>query len=112
LVFEKDAKNKVVEDVVVLSGDHLYRMDYMDFVQVTHPLSSLRPGSFTELIRVRSFGWQPSWWQVFRMLATDYVVFVWGLLQKHRDSGADITISCVPMDDRYILHLPLIWILG
>jgi hypothetical protein len=35
-------------------------MDYMDFVQVTHPLSSLRPGSFTELIRVRSFGWQPS----------------------------------------------------
>ncbi|KAG0561448.1 hypothetical protein KC19_9G065400 [Ceratodon purpureus] len=47
----EDAKNKVVEDVVILSGDHLYRMDYMDFVQ------------------------------------------------KHRDSGADITISCVPMDD-------------
>lgn len=39
--------------MVILSGDHLYRMDYMDFVQ------------------------------------------------KHRDSGADITISCVPMDDRY-----------
>lgn len=46
LVCEKDAKNKVVEDVVVLSGDHLYRMDYMDFVQVTHRLSSLRPGFF------------------------------------------------------------------
>ena len=36
---EKDAKNKVVEDVVILSGDHLYRMDYMDFVQVIHPIS-------------------------------------------------------------------------
>ncbi|CAM6098854.1 unnamed protein product [Calypogeia fissa] len=47
----EDAKNKDLEDVLVLSGDHLYRMDYMDFIQ------------------------------------------------KHRDSGADITISCVPMDD-------------
>ncbi|KAL3696724.1 hypothetical protein R1sor_010800 [Riccia sorocarpa] len=47
----EDAKNKKLEDVLILSGDHLYRMDYMDFVQ------------------------------------------------KHRDSGADITISCVPMDD-------------
>eukprot|EP00850_Spirogloea_muscicola_P022091 SM000276S10303 [mRNA] locus=s276:80317:89316:- [translate_table: standard] len=28
-----DAKNKTVEDVVILAGDHLYRMDYMDFVQ-------------------------------------------------------------------------------
>lgn len=47
----EDNKNKNVEDVVILSGDHLYRMDYMDFVQ------------------------------------------------KHRDTGADITISVVPMDD-------------
>lgn len=23
-----------MEDVLILSGDHLYRMDYMDFVQV------------------------------------------------------------------------------
>ncbi|GJP59387.1 hypothetical protein CLOP_g11708 [Closterium sp. NIES-67] len=29
----EDVKNKHVEDVVILSGDHLYRMDYMDFVQ-------------------------------------------------------------------------------
>lgn len=49
-VFE-DAKNKNVEHIVILSGDHLYRMDYMDFVQ------------------------------------------------KHVDSQADITVSCVPMDD-------------
>jgi len=28
-----DVKNKDVEHVVILSGDHLYRMDYMDFVQ-------------------------------------------------------------------------------
>ncbi|KAK4860470.1 hypothetical protein QYF36_024449 [Acer negundo] len=49
-VFE-DAKNKDVEHVVILSGDHLYRMDYMDFVQ------------------------------------------------KHVDTNADITVSCIPMDD-------------
>ncbi|XP_028551652.1 glucose-1-phosphate adenylyltransferase large subunit 1, chloroplastic-like isoform X3 [Dendrobium catenatum] len=49
----EDAKGKEIEDVLILSGDHLYRMDYMDFVQ------------------------------------------------SHRQSGADITISCVPMDDRW-----------
>ncbi|GLT58004.1 hypothetical protein SLA2020_309320 [Shorea laevis] len=49
-VFE-NAKNKDVEHVLILSGDHLYRMDYMDFVQ------------------------------------------------KHIDTNADITVSCVPMDD-------------
>ncbi|KAH6776455.1 ADPGLC-PPase large subunit [Perilla frutescens var. hirtella] len=49
-VFEA-AKNKNVEHIVILSGDHLYRMDYMDFVQ------------------------------------------------KHIDTNADITVSCVPMDD-------------
>ncbi|KAH9765208.1 glucose-1-phosphate adenylyltransferase large subunit 1 [Citrus sinensis] len=48
----EDPRNKVIEDVLILSGDHLYRMDYMDFVQ------------------------------------------------NHRQSGADITISCLPMDDR------------
>jgi glucose-1-phosphate adenylyltransferase len=47
----EDAKNKDVEDVIILSGDHLYRMDYEDFVQ------------------------------------------------KHKDSGADVTVSCVPIDD-------------
>ncbi|XP_078181266.1 glucose-1-phosphate adenylyltransferase large subunit 3, chloroplastic/amyloplastic-like [Carex rostrata] len=47
----EDAKAKDIEDVLILSGDHLYRMDYMDFVQ------------------------------------------------NHRQSGADITISCLPMDD-------------
>lgn len=47
----EDAKNKEIDDILILSGDHLYRMDYMDFVQ------------------------------------------------KHRDSGADVTISCIPIDD-------------
>nr|AEV40470.1 ADP-glucose pyrophosphorylase 1 [Spirodela polyrhiza]AEV40471.1 ADP-glucose pyrophosphorylase 1 [Spirodela polyrhiza] len=47
----EDARAKDIEDVLILSGDHLYRMDYMDFVQ------------------------------------------------RHRQSGADITISCLPMDD-------------
>ncbi|KAI3498316.1 hypothetical protein L1887_34088 [Cichorium endivia] len=32
-VFE-DAKNKNVDNILILSGDHLYRMDYMDFVQM------------------------------------------------------------------------------
>ncbi|OAY64517.1 Glucose-1-phosphate adenylyltransferase large subunit 2, chloroplastic [Ananas comosus] len=47
----EDAKLRQVENIVILSGDHLYRMDYMDFVQ------------------------------------------------KHIDTGADITVSCVPTDD-------------
>ncbi|KAH7293799.1 hypothetical protein KP509_28G042900 [Ceratopteris richardii] len=47
----EDAKNTDIEHVLILSGDHLYRMDYMDFVQ------------------------------------------------KHKDSDADITISCVPIDE-------------
>ncbi|KAF4365053.1 hypothetical protein CsatB_026116 [Cannabis sativa] len=47
----EDARSKDIEDVLILSGDHLYRMDYMDFVQ------------------------------------------------NHRQSGADITLSCLPMDD-------------
>ncbi|XP_039040774.1 glucose-1-phosphate adenylyltransferase large subunit, chloroplastic/amyloplastic-like [Hibiscus syriacus] len=49
-VFE-DAKAKDVQHVLILSGDHLYRADYMDFVQ------------------------------------------------KHIDTDADITVSCLPMDD-------------
>ncbi|KAL5541630.1 hypothetical protein UlMin_009340 [Ulmus minor] len=47
----EDQRSKDIEDVLILSGDHLYRMDYMDFVQ------------------------------------------------NHRQSGADITLSCLPMDD-------------
>ncbi|EPS66248.1 hypothetical protein M569_08527, partial [Genlisea aurea] len=46
----EDTRNKHIEDILVLSGDHLYRMDYMDFVQ------------------------------------------------DHKQSGADITISCLPID--------------
>ncbi|KAK8707940.1 hypothetical protein V6N13_058991 [Hibiscus sabdariffa] len=49
-VFE-DAKAKVVKHVLILSGDHLYRANYMDFVQ------------------------------------------------KHIETDADITVSCLPMDD-------------
>ncbi|KAI4378876.1 hypothetical protein MLD38_016298 [Melastoma candidum] len=47
----EDARSKDIEDVLILSGDHLYRMDYMDFIQ------------------------------------------------NHRQSGADITISSLPIDD-------------
>ncbi|XP_073050237.1 glucose-1-phosphate adenylyltransferase large subunit 3, chloroplastic/amyloplastic [Primulina eburnea] len=47
----EDPRSKDIEDVLILSGDHLYRMDYMDFVQ------------------------------------------------SHRQSGADITISSLPIDN-------------
>mmetsp|Transcript_28085 Transcript_28085/g.61481 ORF Transcript_28085/g.61481 Transcript_28085/m.61481 type:complete len:502 (-) Transcript_28085:138-1643(-) len=46
-----DVKNKKIEDVIILSGDHLYRMDYSEFIRT------------------------------------------------HRSVGADITVSCLPMDD-------------
>jgi glucose-1-phosphate adenylyltransferase len=44
----RDVKNRSMEDIIILSGDHLYRMDYMEFI--------------------------------------DY----------HRESGADVTIGCLP----------------
>ncbi|KAF5930609.1 hypothetical protein HYC85_031482, partial [Camellia sinensis] len=47
----EDARSKAIEDVLILSGDHLYRMDYMDFVH------------------------------------------------NHCQSGANITLSCLPMDN-------------
>ncbi|KAI8565888.1 hypothetical protein RHMOL_Rhmol03G0296000 [Rhododendron molle] len=34
MVTPEDAKKKNVEHILILSGDHLYRMDYMDFVQL------------------------------------------------------------------------------
>ncbi|KAG5536068.1 hypothetical protein RHGRI_023751 [Rhododendron griersonianum] len=33
MVTPEDAKKKNVEHILILSGDHLYQMDYMDFVQ-------------------------------------------------------------------------------
>ncbi|GMH18178.1 hypothetical protein Nepgr_020019 [Nepenthes gracilis] len=47
----EDARNKNIENILILSGDHLYRMDYMEFVQ------------------------------------------------NHIDRNADITLSCVPVDE-------------
>ncbi|CAA2995052.1 glucose-1-phosphate adenylyltransferase large subunit 3, chloroplastic amyloplastic [Olea europaea subsp. europaea] len=47
----EDPRSKDIEDVLILSGDHLYRMDYMEFVQ------------------------------------------------NHWQSGADITLSSLPIDD-------------
>ncbi|KAF3330822.1 glucose-1-phosphate adenylyltransferase large subunit 1-like isoform X1 [Carex littledalei] len=47
----EDFKMRGIENVLILSGDHLYRMDYMDFIQ------------------------------------------------KHKESNADISVSCLTMDD-------------
>ncbi|KAL5708191.1 glucose-1-phosphate adenylyltransferase [Ranunculus cassubicifolius] len=46
-----DARSKNIEDVIIISGDRLYRMDYMEFIQ------------------------------------------------NHRESGTDISLACLPMDD-------------
>lgn len=55
-ILPQDPRNKVIEDVLILSGDHLYRMDYMDFVQVEHDMQLLKKCS--EFIRhVRLLGW-------------------------------------------------------
>jgi glucose-1-phosphate adenylyltransferase len=48
----ESVKIRQVEDIVILSGDHLYRMDYMKFVQ------------------------------------------------KHRETGADITVAAIPCDEK------------
>ncbi|XP_010556665.1 PREDICTED: glucose-1-phosphate adenylyltransferase large subunit 1-like [Tarenaya hassleriana] len=47
----EDAKHRHIENILILSGDHLYRMDYMEFVQ------------------------------------------------RHIDSGADVSVSCIPVDN-------------
>jgi glucose-1-phosphate adenylyltransferase len=47
----RDVKNRAMEDIIILSGDHLYRMDYMKFI--------------------------------------DY----------HRETGADITVGCLPCNE-------------
>ncbi|KOM49145.1 hypothetical protein LR48_Vigan07g284900 [Vigna angularis] len=49
--FVEDAKNKNIENIMIISGDHLCRMDYMQ------------------------------------------------LVEKHSENNADITVSCVPMDE-------------
>ncbi|KAJ3700004.1 hypothetical protein LUZ61_003709 [Rhynchospora tenuis] len=48
----EDARANEIEDILILSGDQLYKMDYMEFIE------------------------------------------------SHRRSGAEITISCLPVDDR------------
>jgi ADP-glucose pyrophosphorylase len=44
----RDIKNRNVEEIVILSGDHLYRMDYMKVRQGAYRLHCLdcqcRPG--------------------------------------------------------------------
>ena len=34
LELEQDAEHKNIENILILCGDQLYRMDYMDFLQV------------------------------------------------------------------------------
>ncbi|KAM7488640.1 hypothetical protein LguiB_026124 [Lonicera macranthoides] len=41
-----DARSKNIEDVLILSGDHLYRVDYMDFVQCSLGFHDSRASDF------------------------------------------------------------------
>lgn len=50
--FLQDAKAKDIDNILILSGDHLYRMDYMDFVQVYPSLGSLCVASVFAILRI------------------------------------------------------------
>jgi glucose-1-phosphate adenylyltransferase len=76
----QDAKAKDIEDVLILSGDHLYRMDYMDFVQVTTTDKSSLP-----------FGCSSN---------AFLISFLQFNLQSHRQRDAGISICCLPIDGR------------
>jgi ADP-glucose pyrophosphorylase len=38
VLFQDYYKHKAIEHILILSGDQLYRMDYMELVQVGDPL--------------------------------------------------------------------------
>lgn len=83
-VFE-DAKNTNIENVIILAGDHLYRMDYMDLVQVFNYL-------FHICLIIFFF--------VSFSMFSDYLV---SYKQSHIDRNADITVSCAAVGDRYFM---------
>ena len=83
----KDARLRCIENILILSGDHLYRMDYMNFVQVSYLLQ-------VDVVVSALF---------FRCWTKIYYNTV---LQKHVDSGADISVACVPMDERSFSFVP------
>jgi glucose-1-phosphate adenylyltransferase len=65
--------------VLILSGDHLYRMDYMDFVQVITAY-----GLFFAVVC------QSAWLNCSCHFD----------MQSHRQRDAGISICCLPIDDR------------
>lgn len=94
----QDARNRNIENVLILCGDHLYRMDYMDFVQV-YTVSFLIQFSCT-------------------LLETSSNRCLWLFSQSHVDRNADITISCAAVGQRFVfsfyhvvLLLSLSWFL-
>lgn len=81
MVLMQDAKTKNVEHVLILSGDHLYRMDYMNFVQVSFMLLCLFVNTELHvtfmLISCRS--------TLSQMLTSQFLVFPWmrGVSENH-----------------------------
>lgn len=78
----QDAKNTHVENVLILAGDHLYRMDYMDLIQV-YSVIVLYNGYYFYFSKVFSF-----------TLVTNE--------QSHVDRNADITVSCAAVGNRCV----------
>jgi ADP-glucose pyrophosphorylase len=62
-------------------------MDYMDFVQVS---SLFQADALISSLFLTA-------WQRYAITT---------VLQKHVDSGADISVACVPMDERSFTFLP------
>lgn len=78
----QDAKTKNVEHVLILSGDHLYRMDYMNFVQVSFILLFFR----TELhVNIISFLVWLRRSTLSQMPISQFLVFPWmrGVSEDH-----------------------------
>lgn len=85
VLFQDYYKHKAIEHILILSGDQLYRMDYMELVQVGDPLLYI-------VLYVYMFFSLTVWW------CPDIYYF-----QKHVDDNADITLSCAPVGERYVI---------
>lgn len=69
---------------MILSGDQLYRMDYMDLVQVLDQFLLLKLNISINFDHLNMI-----------LILFDYH------LQNHIDRNSDITVSCVPVGERY-----------
>lgn len=70
--------------------EHRARTDFVRWSSLQNGLHGLCPGIYS---KIRSSS-----------TLKISLIYYWAMwLQKHVDSQADITVSCVPMDDRYVI---------